>query len=179
MKKLSPRQQKILEWVAQKQVVSVEEMQRELGVSQATAYREIQVLTQMGLAAKVPGGVGCLKEVDDHCVHCGQIINPRTIFLIEHKDGKKSAACCAHCGLMALAGDPNVGIAMVADFLYGTMLNARTVWYVVDSDIDFCCRPSVLIFSHREDAQRFSRGFGGSVVDFTHAQNMVRQMMAF
>ena len=67
---------------------------------------------------------------------------------------------------------------MTPDFFYGTMLNVRDAWYVVQSDISLCCRPSVLSFSQREDAERFARGFGGSALDFVSARNKIGEMMA-
>ncbi len=177
MKTLSPRQKEILKLVGEKNDLLISDVQKSLGVSQATAYREIQLLVQMGLVAKIPGGISRIETASRHCVQCGAETNSRLIFLIEQKDGKQVVACCAHCGLMALANRADVKTAMTTDFFYGTMINARHAWYILNSDISLCCRPSVLSFSSRDEAQRFTKGFKGEVVDFSAAQNKIKAMM--
>jgi hypothetical protein len=75
------------------------------------------------------------------CIQCGQESDPRTAFHIEKTGGEKISACCAHCGLMALTSHADIRIAMTPDFFYGTMLNVRDTWFVVDSAVSLCCRP--------------------------------------
>jgi hypothetical protein len=41
-----------------------------------------------------------------------------------------------------------------------------------------CCSPSILSFSNRDDATRFTQGFGGEVMDFVRAKNRISEMMA-
>ena len=164
--------------VTQKGDIRVEEIQQAIGISQATAYREIQALAQADLVAKIPGGISRMGTLAGQCVQCGQENNPRTAFLIEQTGGEKFTACCSHCGLMALSNRTNIRTAMTPDFFYGTMLNVRDAWYVVQSDISLCCQPSVLSFSQRENAERFAQGFGGSALDFVSARNKIMEMMA-
>ena len=177
MKNLSLRQREILKLVTRKGDASLEEIQQTAQISQATAYREIQALAQAGLVSKIPGGIS-LVETSTGCIQCGQAGNPRLTFLIEKKDGAKSVACCAHCGLMAITSRDDVSAAMTTDFFNGTLLNARQAWYVLGSEVSLCCSPSVLSFLQRDYAERFSRGFGGDVVDFVSAQNKIKEMMA-
>jgi DeoR family transcriptional regulator, copper-sensing transcriptional repressor len=179
MDTLTPRQQQIIRLVNQKGDISVREIQQTLGISQATAYREIQEITQQGLVVKVPGGVIQVRNSANRCIQCGRENNPRTIFLFEQSDGEKFAACCSHCGLMALAKRANISLATTSDFFYGTLLNASQAWYVLNADINLCCRPTTLSFSSEEDARRFILGFGGELLDFSAAQNKIREMMAF
>lgn len=177
MKNLSPRQQEILKLIKQKGNLSVEEIQKNIGISQATAYREIQELSQMGLAAKTTGGITQIENLPTRCVQCRGETNARTAFIIEQKDGEKLSACCSHCGMMALADNSNVNTAMTIDFVYGKMLNVSQAWYVLNSTVILCCSPSILSFSNREDAVRFSQGFGGEVMDFINAQKNLNKMM--
>jgi DeoR family transcriptional regulator, copper-sensing transcriptional repressor len=177
MKNLSPRQREILKLVEEKNNISIEDIRQTLGISQATAYREIQDLSQMGLVAKVPGGISQLEQSSTRCVQCRGETNARTTFIIEQKDGKKLSACCSHCGMMALANNSNVSTAMTVDFIYGKMLNVSQAWYVLNSAVVLCCSPSILSFSNREDATRFTQGFGGEVMDFTNAQKSLNKMM--
>ena len=177
MKTLSARQRKIINLITQKGDLSVDEVQEALGVSQATAYREIQALIQQGLAAKIPGGVGRIEQDTTRCVHCGRESTPRMAFFIEPKDGARLSACCGHCGLMALANRTDIRSAMTPDFFYGTLLNAANAWYALNSSVCPCCQPSVLSFASQADAERFTASFGGEVADFASAQNKVRTLM--
>ncbi len=177
MKNISPRQREILKLVQEKKDLSIEELRQTIGISQATAYREIQELSQMGLVAKIPGGISQIESTSDRCVQCKGETNARTAFIIEQKDGKKLSACCSHCGLMALANNSNVSTAMTMDFVYGKMLNVSQAFYVLNSIVVLCCSPSILSFSNREDATRFTQGFGGEVMDFANAQKNLNKMM--
>jgi DeoR/GlpR family transcriptional regulator of sugar metabolism len=179
MNTLSPRQEEIIEIVNKKGSVLVDEIQQIMGISQATAYREIQTLIQLGVVRKIPGGIRRVESKPARCLQCGGEINARLSFLIEKKDGTQLNACCAHCGLMAINILSDVHTAMTADFMYGTMLNVRQAWYVLHDDIGICCTPSVLCFSKQEDAKRFVKGFGGSVVNFVDVQKMIKEKMSF
>lgn len=178
MKNLSPRQREILKFVTRKGDATIEEIQQAVGVSQATSYREAQALIQAGLVSKIPGGISLMEHPSRRCIQCGQESNVRVSFRIEGNDGMTAIACCAHCGLMALAKRSDVSSAMTTDFINGTLLNARQAWYVLGSQVSLCCSPSVLSFLQRETAERFSRGFGGDVVDFASAQDKIKEMMA-
>lgn len=177
MKNLSPRQREILKLVQEKNELSIEEIRQTMDISQATVYREIQGLSQMGLVAKIPGGISQIENSPTRCVQCRGETNARTIFIIEQKDGKKLFACCSHCGMMALANNSNISTAMTVDFVYGKMLNVSQAWYVLNSNVVLCCSPSILSFSNREDATHFTQGFGGEVMDFTNAQKSLNKMM--
>ncbi len=178
MKNLSPRQREILKLVTQKGDVTIDEIEQAIGISQATTYREIQVLAQTGLVSKIPGGISLVQAPSTGCIQCGQDGNPRVTFLIEKKDGSKVTTCCAHCGLMALTRRDDISAAMTTDFFNGTLLNARQAWYVLNSDVNLCCSPSVLSFLRRDYAERFSLGFGGEVMDFTNAQRKIGNLMS-
>jgi DeoR family transcriptional regulator, copper-sensing transcriptional repressor len=178
-KKLTPRQREILRLVAEKGDLKVGEIQQTFDIAQATVYREIQKLEEMKLVVKIPGGVSRMEFSSKGCAQCGRENNPRTVFFFEHQNGEKFSACCSHCGLIALAKRTDIITAMTTDFLYGTMLNARLAWYVLDSVVCLCCRPSILSFSNQDDASRFVQGFGGQVFDFSSAQTKIKEMMAF
>jgi len=157
----------------------VDELRQVINISQATAYREIQELAQMGLINKFSGGVSKVENSPKRCVQCGREINPRTSFMIEQTDGEKLAACCAHCGLMTLAKRTNISTAMTTDFFYGRLLNASQAWYVLNSSVSLCCQPSTLAFANADEARRFTLGFGGEAVDFSQAVQKIKEMMTF
>lgn len=176
MKNLSPRQQAILTLLAQQENLSIEEIQTNTHISQATAYREILALTRQGFAAKIPGGLSRVAATPGNCLQCGRKGNPNAAFLLEKKDGHKFSACCPHCGLMALTHRTEILSAMTTDFFYGTLLNAANAWYVLNSSVSPCCQPSVLSFSNRNDAESFVRGFGGEVADFPGALDRIKTL---
>ncbi len=179
MKSPSPRQREILAVLNQKGFVAVEEICRVADISQASAYREIQALIRMGLAVKIPGGIGQVEQPLSGCLQCGRAASARLAFFIERKEAAQQVACCAHCGLLALAEGADVQSAMTSDFLYGVLLPARQAWYVLDSSVSPCCRPSVLCFSDQRSAGQFAQGFGGRVVDFAGAVAGLRALMNF
>ncbi|PWH17616.1 MAG: hypothetical protein DDG60_01625 [Anaerolineae bacterium] len=178
MKNLSPRQQKILNLLTQKGDLTIAEIRQLTGISQATAYREVQTLAQAGIAQKTPGGLSLLPAIAGLCLHCHRLVNSRLVFYLEQPDGERRAACCAHCGLLALNHLPNTQQATTTDFLYGSFLNAAHAWYVLQSTVAPCCQPSVLAFGQKTDAERFATGFGGQVCDFTTAQKQIALLMS-
>jgi len=178
MKIMSPRQREILNLVTRKGDLEIKEIHQTLGISQATVYREIQVLIDMGLVAGIPGGISTIEAQKSRCLQCGQENNPRTAVFIEQVSGEKLAACCSHCGMMAFSNLTNIRSAMTPDFFNGTMLNVRIAWYVVNSSVSLCCQPSVLSFSQREIAENFAKGFGGSVLDFFGTRKIIGDLMA-
>jgi len=179
LKSLSIRQQKIMGMINQSKSLTIEQIQKVVGISQATTYRETQTLIKFGLVAKIPGGISQPEFSTSLCIQCGREINSRTVFIFEQKDGTRNTACCAHCGLMALSHRTDINTVMTTDFFYGTTLNARLAWYVLDSEVNLCCRPSVLSFSNNKDADRFVSGFGGTVMDFVTVHKAIDKMMEF
>lgn len=178
MKNLSPRQQKILNLLTQKGDLTIAEIRALTGISQATAYREIYALKQAGVAQKTPGGLALLQPSTDLCLHCRRPVHPRLVFHIELSHGDRRAACCAHCGLLALEHLPASRQAMTFDFLYGALLNAAQAWYVLESTVAPCCHPSTLAFANQANAERFAAAFGGQVYDFSAARGQIARLMA-
>ena len=177
---LSLRQQKILEWLKSRPSCSMEELQAHFGISIATIYRDAQALVNAGAVQRITGGLAAVQPTDQiqtKCKSCGKVVNPRTVFLIQTRDGAQRTACCPHCGLMAI-NQPDVISAMACDFLYGRMVNARRAGYLIDSTISLCCEPSVLCFSNLDEARQFSLGFGGKVCTLDQAETCLAELMA-
>lgn len=155
----------------------MEEIRALCGVSQATAYREIQALTARGLAEKTPGGITLPAPEADLCLHCRCPVNPRLVFHIHLADGARRSACCAHCGLLALGTLKSSHQVMTTDFLHGSLLNAAQAWYVLESSVSPCCLPSALAFGNPADAERFAAAFGGQVHAFHAALTELSRRM--
>lgn len=63
------RQELILAWLAQQDVVSIAELTERLSVSHMTVRRDIQVLEQGGCVTSVGGGVRLSRRLDHELPH--------------------------------------------------------------------------------------------------------------
>lgn len=168
----SQRQDQILKWLQERQSLTIDELVQFFGVSVMTIHRDLDALSQMGLAEKVYGGVMLTKVRGDDpssCPMCNSAIADRTRFIIKLASGESLQACCPHCGLMMMEGQP-IKSALTRDFLYERVINVLQATYVLGSRVSLCCSPSALCFALREDAESFQRGFGGQVMTYEEAQ---------
>lgn len=175
------RRERILALLAERGTVRIDELSRELGVSTMTVHRDLDRLAAEGRVRKVRGGAVLGTPVPisgGECPVCHASPPARTQMVLHRSDGTHERACCPHCGLLALAAaGPRVTSALVTDFLYGRMVNARTAHYVVEPELRLCCTPTVLAFEHAEDAARFQRGFGGRVLSLEDAVRHLEDLM--
>lgn len=173
----SARREQIMQWLQEDPTLSIEELVRRLGVSGMTVHRDLDQLVRSGQVVKVHGGVRLAEahpladRLVAGCRMCQTSVPERTAFVIHTQQGQLLDACCPHCGLLLLAETNQVVSALTKDFLYGRTVNCWQATYLVDSDIQLCCIPSVLCLAHPHDAQRLQMGFGGHVMNFTDAQN--------
>jgi len=175
------RRERILALLAERGTVRIDELSRELGVSAMTVHRDLDRLAAEGRVRKVRGGAvlsAPASTLGDECPICHASPATRTQMVLHLSDGSHKRTCCPHCGLLALAAaGPQVTSALVTDFLYGRMVNARTARYVVEPELRLCCTPTVLAFEHAEDATRFQRGFGGRVLNLEDAMRHLEELM--
>ena len=179
---LTDRQQVLYEWLQSQHTTTIEEIGERLGISVATAYRDARALVEAGLAQKTNRGLKLPPPVDPvqdsgKCAFCGGMLNERSAFLFQLKDGTQRNACCAHCGLLAL-DQLDVTIALASDFLYGRMVNARQATFLLESAVSLCCEPSVLCFASEEDARHFQVGFGGMAAALDQAAARLKEIMS-
>jgi DNA-binding Lrp family transcriptional regulator len=167
------RQDQILQWLADQQTLTIEELTARLGVSAMTVHRDLDALVQAGQVSKIHGGVtlGQRAAPQAHpttqtCALCHVAVHDRSAFIIQVQDADPITACCPHCGFHILVDVPAVVSVLVKDFLYGRTLNAVQAHYLVDSAVHTCCVPGILSFATRADAERFHKGFDGFLTDF-------------
>jgi hypothetical protein len=166
------RQEKILAWLQESPYLTIEDLAIRLNVSAMTIHRDLAALVEAGEVEKVHGGVTLARPKatpptsppSATCALCATPVNPRTHTVLQQDEGQ--CACCPHCGLLMLRQSTRASVLLTRDFLYGRMVNARTAFYVYQSEVSLCCEPSVLAFANQWDAERFQRGFAGQVFPF-------------
>ncbi len=167
------RREKILAWLEEEGVLSIQEIQNRLDVSHMTVHRDIDQLADEQLVKKVRGGVmrsverETLPATPKHCAMCGSRVAARSEVVIRKQDGSRFFACCPHCGIMLVADGTGIESALARDFIYGRMVSIYQATYLVGSNVRLCCEPSTLCFANIADAQRFQRGFDGQLLNFT------------
>jgi DeoR/GlpR family transcriptional regulator of sugar metabolism len=176
------RRTHLLEWLCEHKRATIDALSEQFGVSGMTIHRDLAELAKTGKIRKVHGGVVWVDEAsapspspspDGKCEMCG-VAASRMPFIIRRTDGQTHTACCAHCGLMMLMSTEGVASVLTTDFLYGRTVSARSAAYVVGSGVHLCCAPSVLSFASADDAERFARGFGGTVMAYDEALAALR-----
>jgi DeoR family transcriptional regulator, copper-sensing transcriptional repressor len=173
MENLSDRQHQLYEWLLASDQLLISEIQDRFKVSVSTAYRDIRVLVESGIASKTKQGIRIFRgdavlQNQEKCCFCGGRLHERETFIIKLLDGSSKSACCAHCGLMTLK-NPNIQSALTSDFLSGRLINVRQGSYILKSSVSLCCEPSVLSFASEYDASRFQMGFGGLLCNLDQA----------
>jgi len=175
------RYQRIVELIDENGSVLVSDLVAEFGVSRMTINRDLDHLAGIGSLTRVHGGAMSAVETGDprsrHCLMCGTETGGRTAMTLFHEGGTQSQACCPHCGLMLVSEHADVTAALAQDFIGGQMVNIRAATFLVAPDVTVCCVPTVLCFEERDDADRFSRGFGGTLMTWEEAQADVRDHM--
>lgn len=103
------------------------------------------------------------------CSKCGKEIQTENArFYAVYKDGRKESFGCPHCGLSEVnKGD--VKSAKATDFLRGKKIAAKKAFYLKGSEFGTCCAPYWLSFSSKDEAEKFSKGFGGTVMTYDEA----------
>ena len=176
----SLREKTILTEVRRRGAVSIQALADRLGVSLMTIHRDINKLVAGGSVEKARGEIRLPKrsaEIEDGCAMCGKTVLSRTAFVVTLGTGEQKRACCAHCGLMIQMMAKDAWQAMATDFLHGHIISATQAHYVIGSLVHVCCVPSVLSFSSRDDAVRFSKGFSGQPLAFADTMLHLKSLL--
>lgn len=167
------RRQQILNWLEEEDSLSIRELEGRLDISHMTVHRDLDKLAEQNLIRKVRGGVILAQRQEEQqkiqhtCAMCDRRISRRSEFIIMRKGEVQVSACCPHCGILLLADEVEEESALANEYLYGQMVNVYQATYVISSDVRLCCVPTVLCFASISDAEKFSHGFGGQVMDFS------------
>jgi len=112
-------------------------------------------------------------EMAGKCSLCGMNFagNENTAYEITMKQGKKAATyCCPHCGLYVHATETaKVKGARARDFISGEWMAPAEMTFLYKSSAMPACGPSWIAFGKKEEAEKFQKGFGGTVYTFDEA----------
>ncbi len=177
------RQRHILELLDTRQLLTVQELAAELGVSVMTVHRDLNKLAAGNRLVKTRGGVALPSQMPANagapttCAMCHRPVPERSAVILQTPRLGRQHACCPHCGLALLERQTSVDLMLVTDFLYCQMVSASEAIYLVGSDVTSCCKPGVLAFAGRDAAERFQRGFGGEIMSLTQVHNHLHNSM--
>ena len=181
MKTSVDREKKILEILQKQGSASIQELVEAFGVSSMTIHRELNKLADTGVIQKKHGGVVLAPkspaENINQCMMCNKTISERTVFIVRLESGEQKRACCAHCGLMFQSQLKDALQSLTADYLHGHIISADHAVYIIGSDLTICCVPSVLSFGTRQDAEKFQKGFGGTLANMKETIQYLHGMM--
>ena len=99
------------------------------------------------------------------------------LFIVRAANGEQKRACCAHCGLMIHSQTQDAAQSLTADYLHGHIISATQAIYVLGSDLNICCVPSLLSFGSKQDAEKFQKGFSGTLANMEEAIHYLHGMM--
>ncbi len=109
----------------------------------------------------------------ERCPVCGTPPGP-VRFVVEGADGARTVFACPRCAFQSLDMG-TVRRATATDFLSRDTVDAKKAFYLRNTSYGACCPPFWLSFAHREDAEKFARGFGGKVLEYEEAVALFRK----
>lgn len=175
------REKKMLELLQKQGSASIQALVEAFDVSTMTIHRDLNKLAETGQIKKKHGGVVLADKssvVNEYlCAMCNKPASERTVFIVQFENGDQKHACCAHCGLMIQSQSKNAWQSLTADYLHGHMVSANQAIYIVGGELHICCVPSILSFGSRQEAEKFQKGFGGSLVNMEGAIRHLHGMM--
>lgn len=182
-KEKESRKEKILEILQEKKTISVKELSSILNVSEMTIYRNVRELEKEGLIQKNHGSIKIPTESkkelnsnkNEQCPICFKNINPHSSYKIIINSSQIIEACCEHCGFILHQRYENLNVSAICyDFITKKPMNPFEAYFVIDSEAIPCCNPSVIAFQNNNDALKFMNGFGGKVLNFIEAYNLIK-----
>ena len=105
------------------------------------------------------------------CIQCGMDLHkyPHSLYTIEWQDGTVTRTCGVQCGLtQQLKKTDAFKSASATDLITNRQVPATEVFYVFKSSVTTDMGPGFIAFKSRIHAEKFRKGFGGTVL--THAE---------
>ncbi|WP_147212744.1 DeoR family transcriptional regulator [Oceanobacillus sojae] len=181
----SKRQEQIYQMIQEEGHVKIRDLSEKFEVSEMTIHRDLKLLMEQGLVKKIFGGVQ-LQEVSNkiqqkQCTYCHKPISNegKLTYQLILSANRIERTCCAHCGILRHKQLGEVVLqALCHDFMTNTTISATTAWFVMDTSLQMgCCEPQVLTFGNKDHAEKFVKGFEGTVLRFEEAAERVTEAM--
>ncbi len=115
---------------------------------------------------------GYAAEMATKCTLCGMNLagNENTAYEIVYMDGTEETYCCSHCGLyMHTTKKDSVKSSRARDFISGEWMVPAQMTFIFNSSAVPACSPSWIGFGDKAEAEKFQKGFGGTVYSFDEA----------
>jgi hypothetical protein len=106
------------------------------------------------------------------CPLCGMnhAGNENTAYELTLQDGKIETYCCPHCGLYAQGmATAKVKSARARDFISGEWMAPAEMTFIFKSSAVPACAPSWIAFGKKGEAEKFQKGFSGTIYPFAEA----------
>jgi DeoR family transcriptional regulator, copper-sensing transcriptional repressor len=178
------RQQQILTWLQKEGSLKVSEISNRLDVSEMTVYRDLKPLLEKGEVQKTSKGISLGHQMDtsataNACTYCYKTNRSRLSVQLITKQQSVEHTCCPHCGLLRYDDiKDEVSQILCNDFLQDTTISAKMATFLLNPDINLnCCHPQVIAFGSLKQAQRFQKGFGGTIFSFNEAIDAIKNEM--
>jgi len=170
------------ELIQKHQKIRISELSKQLQVSEMTIHRDLKPLIEEGVVNRIYGGVewkAPIESPSNGCILCGRTGEHRLAYRLVLTDQRVETACCPHCGLLRHRQlKAQVMQALCQDFFTNATINADHAWYVFQPQVEIgCCQPQVLCFGRRDIAERFIRGFGGSLHSHASVMDQLHNQM--
>jgi len=134
--------------------------------------KSIAVLSGFLFFALLLAVAGYAVEMAAKCTLCGMNLagNENTAYEITYTDGTVETYCCPHCGLYEHATKKDaVKSARARCFISGEWMDPAQSTFVFKSSAVPACAPSWIAFGDKADAEKFQKGFGGTIYSFEEA----------
>ncbi|MDG3075293.1 DeoR family transcriptional regulator [Bacillus halotolerans] len=174
------RQQHILEWLKKEGALRISDISQRFGVSEMTVYRDVNQLVQSNQVIKTAGGITLpvrTPQADHTCSYCLKPANQAYSVQLITVTQDIEQLCCAHCAFLRYADKTEeVSHLICKDFLLQTTVSAASAYFIVNAELNLhCCQPQAIPFATLDHAERFQKGFGGTVRTFDQAlEDMLR-----
>jgi hypothetical protein len=165
------RRQRLISLIREQKRVSLHEIKESFDGSTMTLHRDLAVIEAQGLIRRYFGGVVSTENVTpefapaDALGYMSGRTNPvtsRSAYMTTFTDGQQSVSCCPVSGLkIHLGHNGNIASAAATDLVSCRLVPAESAYFLIGSNAEPCCSPSILAFADIEQARRFQTGFGG------------------
>lgn len=173
------RQQKLIEWLKEEGALRIADISARFGVSEMTVYRDVNQLAKTKQVIKTSGGIALAENSSlpaaNLCSYCLKPVNHTYSVQLITVGQEVEQLCCAHCAFLRYEDKKEeVSHLICKDFLLQTTVSAASAAFLLHAELDLhCCQPQAIPFASLDHAERFQKGFGGTICTFGKALEII------